>query len=225
MGQAALPENLKWGKHSRNDVPSIREDLHGGEGDLDGPRKTQDHVLYNGTVVVSLKNRTDKQDRSSGMVHTKHRSIQALKKRQACLLELLNQLGSFHVDRNYILHCLLNTYRNDTISVIACPTLFVPEQKTPVKFSFAANPPHIPHTRVPVLNLEGTWQNTGKSEFHGPFTVALESTTEQHLQFSNKTSQGSMQKLCTAVLRAAWKLLYICIASNCRHNRLVTEAA
>lgn len=156
LGQAALPENLKWGKNSRNDVPSIREDLHGGEGDLDGPRKTQDHVLYNGTVVVSLKNRTDKQDRSSSMVCTKHRSIQALRKRQACVLKLLNQLGSLHVDRNHILHCLLNTYRNDTISVIACPTLFVPEQKAPVKFSFAANPPHIPHIHVPVLNLEET---------------------------------------------------------------------
>lgn len=58
FSQGALPEYLKWGKYSRNDVPSVRKDLHGSEGDLDGPCKTQDHVFYNGTIVVCLKNKT-----------------------------------------------------------------------------------------------------------------------------------------------------------------------
>lgn len=65
-----LPEYLKWGKYSRNYVPSIRKDLHGSEGDLDGPRKTQDHVFYNGTIVVCLKKKTET---GQLIVHDLHR--------------------------------------------------------------------------------------------------------------------------------------------------------
>lgn len=60
LSPAALPEHLKWGKYSRNDVRSVGEDLHGGEGDLDGPRKTQDDVFYNGTIVVCLRSNKNK---------------------------------------------------------------------------------------------------------------------------------------------------------------------
>lgn len=60
LSPAALPEHLEWGKHSRDDVRSVGEDLHGGEGDLDGPRKTQDDVFYNGTIVVCLRSNKNK---------------------------------------------------------------------------------------------------------------------------------------------------------------------
>lgn len=59
LSPAALPEHLEWGKHGRNDVRSVGEDLHGSEGDLDGPRETQDDVFHNGTVVVCLRNNKD----------------------------------------------------------------------------------------------------------------------------------------------------------------------
>lgn len=60
LSPAALPEHLKWGKHSRDDVCSVGKDLHGSEGDLDGPRKTQDDIFYNGTIVVCLRSNKNK---------------------------------------------------------------------------------------------------------------------------------------------------------------------
>jgi len=86
FSQAPLPEYLQRGKHSRNDVPSVRKDLHGSQGDLDGPRKTQDHVFYNGTIVVCLQNKTDKQDGSSYVPRTADRPLQAFRELQHLLL-------------------------------------------------------------------------------------------------------------------------------------------
>lgn len=90
---SALPKNLKWGKNSRNDIPSMWKDLHGSEGDLDGPGKAQDHVLNNGTIVVCLEHKIQ-----LGQVSKK-----AFRKKQACVLQLLNQLCCLHTD------CLHNT--------------------------------------------------------------------------------------------------------------------
>lgn len=87
FSQAALPEYLKWGKYSRNDIPSVWKDLHGSEGYLDGPCKTQDHVFYNGTIVVCLKNKTDKQDSSLYMLCIQDRPLQAFGKIQNSLVK------------------------------------------------------------------------------------------------------------------------------------------
>lgn len=51
-----LPENLKGGKDSSNDVPNMRLKSRSSNRDLDSPSKAQYHIFYDGTVVIGLKN-------------------------------------------------------------------------------------------------------------------------------------------------------------------------
>ena len=48
------PEDLEGSQHSGYDVAHRVNLGHCGQRDLDRPGKTQDHIFYNGTVVVGL---------------------------------------------------------------------------------------------------------------------------------------------------------------------------
>ena len=48
-----LPENLKGGKDSSNDVPNMRLKRSSNR-DLDSPSEAQYHIFYDGTVVIGL---------------------------------------------------------------------------------------------------------------------------------------------------------------------------
>lgn len=66
-----LPENLKGGKNSSNDVTRMRQRSHGGNGDLYSPSKAQYHILYDGTVIIGLRNNKQLEYTYRHVSHTK----------------------------------------------------------------------------------------------------------------------------------------------------------
>ena len=57
--KVCLPENLKGGKDSSNDVPNMRLKSCSSNRDLDSPSEAQYHIFYDGTVVIGLGTQTE----------------------------------------------------------------------------------------------------------------------------------------------------------------------